>query len=159
MQNDNGEGVLWEDAMKYCEELTFADKSDWRLPDAKELQSIVDYSRAPGATNSPAIDPVFNSTEIIDENGNRIWGYYFTGTTHASYNPDGESIGGWAVYVAFGESLGNINGDGIWYDVHGAGSQRSDPKGGDPAEYEDGHGPQGDSVRIYNFARCVRGGI
>jgi hypothetical protein len=45
-----------------------------------------------------------------------------------------------------------------WIDVHGAGAQRSDPKSGDPAEYASGHGPQGDAVRIYNYARCVRGG-
>ncbi|MDD4357967.1 MAG: hypothetical protein PHN98_12045, partial [Smithellaceae bacterium] len=35
---------------------------------------------------------------------------------------------------------------------------RSDPKSGDPSKYSQGRGPQGDVVRIYNFARCVRGG-
>jgi hypothetical protein len=41
-------------------------------------------------------------------------------------------------------------------DVHGAGAQRSDPKTGNPANYPYGNGPQGDVVRIYNFARLVR---
>ena len=41
-------------------------------------------------------------------------------------------------------------------DVHGAGSQRSDPKVGDPDDSPYGHGPQGDVVRIYNFVRVVR---
>jgi hypothetical protein len=41
-------------------------------------------------------------------------------------------------------------------DVHGAGSQRSDPKTGDPDDYPYGHGPQGDVIRIYNFVRLVR---
>ena len=41
-------------------------------------------------------------------------------------------------------------------DVHGAGCQRSDPKVGDPADYPNGHGPQGDVIRIYNYVRLVR---
>jgi hypothetical protein len=41
-------------------------------------------------------------------------------------------------------------------DVHGAGSQRSDPKTGDPGDFPLGHGPQGDVVRIYNYVRLVR---
>jgi hypothetical protein len=44
-------------------------------------------------------------------------------------------------------------------DVHGAGSQRSDPKSGDPSKFPHGRGPQGDVIRIYNFVRCVRGGV
>jgi len=40
--------------------------------------------------------------------------------------------------------------------VHGAGSQRSDPKSGNPEDYPYGHGPQGDVIRIYNYVRCVR---
>jgi hypothetical protein len=41
-------------------------------------------------------------------------------------------------------------------DVHGAGSQRSDPKTGDPANWPYGNGPQGDVIRIFNFVRLVR---
>jgi hypothetical protein len=41
-------------------------------------------------------------------------------------------------------------------DVHGAGSQRSDFKTGDPTDYPYGHGPQGDVIRIYNYVRPVR---
>jgi hypothetical protein len=47
---------------------------------------------------------------------------------------------------------------GGWIDVHGAGAQRSDPKTGDPNNYPNGHGPQGDAVRIFNYVRLVRGG-
>jgi hypothetical protein len=43
-----------------------------------------------------------------------------------------------------------------WLDVHGAGAQRSDPKVGNPADYPQGHGPQGDAIRIYNYVRLVR---
>lgn len=43
-----------------------------------------------------------------------------------------------------------------WVDVHGAGAQRSEFKAGGPAEYSEGHGPQGDAIRIYNYVRLVR---
>lgn len=43
-------------------------------------------------------------------------------------------------------------------DVHGAGAQRSDPKSGNPDAFPNGHGPQGDDIRIYNYVRCVTGG-
>jgi hypothetical protein len=42
--------------------------------------------------------------------------------------------------------------------AHGAGAVRSDPKAGDPSVWAEGHGPQGDEVRILNHVRCVRGG-
>ncbi len=40
--------------------------------------------------------------------------------------------------------------------AHGAGAQRSDPKDGDPARFPHGMGPQGDVIRILNYARAVR---
>jgi hypothetical protein len=48
--------------------------------------------------------------------------------------------------------------NGTWMDVHGAGAQRSDPKNGNPSDYPQGRGPQGDSVHINNYVRLVRGG-
>jgi hypothetical protein len=42
-------------------------------------------------------------------------------------------------------------------DAHGAGSQRSGPEAGDPADFPRGRGPQGDVIRILNFFRLVRG--
>jgi hypothetical protein len=53
---------------------------------------------------------------------------------------------------------GGEAGDYHYVDVHGAGSQRSDPKAGDPAMFPHGRGPQGDVIRIYNFVRLVRSG-
>ena len=47
--------------------------------------------------------------------------------------------------------------NGSWRDVHGAGSQRSDPKSGDPKAYPTGHGPQGDAIHIYNHLRLRQG--
>jgi len=154
MQDDNDEGVLWEDALSYAEDNEFAGYSDWRLPDAKELQSIVDYTRSPDTTDSAAIDPIFSCSQITNEAGEVDYPFYWSSTTHGTWVEGNE--GAWGVYVSFGRCMGNMKG---WIDVHGAGAQRSDPKNGDPDEFSDGHGPQGDAVRIYNYVRCVRGGI
>ncbi|HTY51638.1 MAG TPA: DUF1566 domain-containing protein [Methanomicrobiales archaeon] len=150
---DSGTGMDWQDALAWVREKNAAGylgHDDWRLPDAKELQSIVDYTRSPESSGSPALDPVFSSTGIRNEAGQPDYPYYWTGTTHASAN----GAGGAAVYIAFGEAPGYIG--GAWRDVHGAGSQRSDPKAGDPSEYPRGRGPQGDAIRIDNFVRLVR---
>jgi hypothetical protein len=148
---DSGVGLNWQEALTYCESLDTAGYNDWRLPNVKELQSIVDYGRSPDATNSAAIDPLFSATAITNEAGQPDYPCYWSSTTHANW------VGGMnAAYVAFGRSLGYMHGS--WIDVHGAGSQRSDPKTGDAAEWPTGHGPQGDAIRIYNYARCVRGG-
>lgn len=151
MKADNGNGLNWEEALAYAEGLELAGYSDWRLPDVKELQSIVDYSRSPATSNSPAIDPVFNCTQITNEAGETDYPAYWSNTTHANWSAN--HSGGYASYVCFGRAMGYMN---EWMDVHGAGAQRSDPKAGNPDDYPQGHGPQGDAVRIYNYVRLVR---
>lgn len=152
-QVDSGEGMVWEDALDYAENLELAGYSDWRLPNAKELQSLVDYSKSPDATSSAAIDSVFGVTEITNEGGETDYPYYWSSTTHANSLGDGSA----AAYVSFGRAMGYM--DNQWVDVHGAGAQRSDPKTGDPEDYPYGTGPQGDAIRIYNYVRCVRDGL
>lgn len=151
-KNDNDQGVVWEDALEYAENLELAEYSDWRLPNAKELQSIVDYSRCPDITDSAAIDTIFEISSITNEGGQKDYPFFWTSTTHIKYPDEGQA----AVYISFGRALGYWNGQ--WTDVHGAGAQRSDSKIGDPNDYPEGHGPQGDAVRIYNYVRCVRDG-
>lgn len=154
-QDDSGSSMVWENALSYAENFEYAGYTDWRLPDAKELQGIVDYTRSPATTNTAAIDPALNCTQIENESGEVDYPWYWSSTTHESYSTDSTENGRWAVYLAFGRCMGN-NGTDEWTDVHGAGAQRSDPKEGDPTSFEDGHGPQGDAVRIYNYVRLVR---
>ena len=153
----NQDGKLnWEQALRWVEELEYAGHSDWRLPNAKELQSIVDYTRSPDTTRSAAIDPMFRVTPIRDALGEVDYPFYWSSTTHKRLGS-----GAAAVYVAFGRSKGWMPRFGAGYDlldVHGAGSQRSDPKAGDPSRFPRGRGPQGDVIRIYNMVRPVRGG-
>jgi len=73
----------WEDAIEYCESLTLDGYSDWRLPSAWELKSIIDYSRY-----DPAIDSIFQ---------NATSGSYWTSTTYIS-----DSSTAWIVYFYYG---------------------------------------------------------
>ncbi len=154
-QSDSGEGMNWEDALAWVQRMNkenYLGYSDWRLPNAKELQSLVDYTRSPDTTNSAAIDPLFESSEIIDEAGEKDYPFYWSSTTFLRFNGSATA----AVYVAFGEGLGSMDSVNV-IDVHGAGCQRSDPKDGNASDYPSwGHGPQGDVQRVFNYVRCIR---
>ncbi len=130
--NDSGRTMDWKGALRYCESLDYGGHSDWRLPNVKELQSIVDYRK-----HDPALD--LNFFHITDRKG-----WFWSSTTL------GDNISQ-AAYVCFGKCIST---DGT--DVHGAGAQRSDPKTGDPSQYNGGQGGQMDEIRILNYARCVR---
>lgn len=121
--------------------------------------SIVDYTRSPDTTNSAAIDPIFKVSPIKNEGNKTDYAFYWSSTSHTSMLS--AEVG---AYLSFGRALGfmstshSSNSRKTLMDVHGAGAQRSDPKSGDPAMFPTGRGPQGDVIRIYNLARCVRGG-
>ena len=68
----------WQNAIDYCEALPL-DGANWRLPNIRELSSIVDDTRY-----SPAISSVFVNT---------ISYYYWSSTTSAYYTD-----GAWVVY-------------------------------------------------------------
>jgi len=130
MQDDSGAGLDWENALAYADGFSFAGYDDWRVPNVKELQSIVDYSGV-----YPAIDQTYFN--ITDEDA------YFWSSTSAYFNPNTPGYY-YAWYVAFGYAVGA---DGN--DTHGAGAVRFDTKveGGPAGE---------DPERIYNYVRLVR---
>lgn len=51
------DGKDWESAIDYCEALSLGGEENWRLPNKKELLSIVDYNNF-----DPSISSVFQST-------------------------------------------------------------------------------------------------
>jgi hypothetical protein len=63
--------VFWSLSLDYCDNLSFAGYSDWRLPNVRELESLVDYGRS-----QPSIDPIFTALNAP----------YWTSTTYAG-NP------------------------------------------------------------------------
>lgn len=130
-KKDDGAARSWPEALAYCQRLDLAGKRDWRLPNVKELQSIVDYRK-----HAPALDQRY--LQMSDPRG-----WFWSSTTH------GDNIRQ-ADYVCFGPCT-DIEG----LDVHGAGAQRSDPKQGDPASFG-GQGGQRDEIRVRNYVRCVR---
>jgi hypothetical protein len=153
-QADSGAAMSWQDALTWTETKNaegYLGHDDWRLPNIKELQILLDYSRSPDTANSPTIDPIFDTTEITNEAGQLDYPFVWSSTTHANWTDAPGSAG---AYISFGRAMGYFG--GVWTDVHGAGAQRSDPKVGDAADYPQGNGPQGDAIRIENYVRLVR---
>lgn len=72
----------WRDALAYCEALDLAGHDDWRVPDIRELRSLVDV-----AATSPAID-----ADAFPGTSNN--GYWSSTTRFSSPN--------FAFYILFG---------------------------------------------------------
>ncbi len=106
LEVDLGVAVNWQEALELAENSDFAGYDDWRLPDVKELQSIVSYDGS-----YPAINQNYFTCTELTENEN----YYYWSSTSAYFSemaPEYDS----AWYVAFG------------YTSHGAGAVRFSPK-------------------------------
>ncbi|MFR9578841.1 MAG: DUF1566 domain-containing protein [Rikenellaceae bacterium] len=142
---DSKEGMEWIKALKYAEDAKLAGYTDWRLPNVKELQGIVDYSYAPSASDpahiGPAIDPIFSCTDIVNENGDKDYPFFWTSTS-AIFQRGQPFYFAW--YVAFGRA---VDPNGI--DSHGAGAVRFFSK------YEGGPAAEG-GMRNFNYVRLVR---
>lgn len=145
-KSDSGERMNWVEALEYAENATHAGYSDWRLPNAKELQSLVDYEKS----DLPAINTDFFEVTPTQFESQQDSYYFWTSTTQGDFKYT-------AVYVAFGQAWSKKNSDATeYFDWHGAGAQRSDPKDGSPADYELASEMATDYISIDNWVRLVR---
>jgi len=97
--SDNGDKIKslnWTNAIDYCEGLSLNSHNDWRLPNKKELLSIVDYG-----TFNPAISSVFKmaihynywSSTTNASNINNAWGVNFNnGDTNDNIKSNSYSV-------------------------------------------------------------------
>jgi len=77
---DKDNTYTWEEALSYCDTLTLASHNDWRLPNANELQSIVDYS-----TYDPSINTTFFPDTVSPTYIPIPSSPYWSSTTNADY--------------------------------------------------------------------------
>jgi hypothetical protein len=63
--------MTWANALSYAENLTTGNFTDWRLPNIKELQSLVDIPRATATSNTTM--PCLNTTLFSTANATSYW--------------------------------------------------------------------------------------
>jgi len=116
-QQDPGRRMTHDEALAAPEQSPLAGHDDWRLPDVKEVHSIVDGTGSPAARAAAATDPSSPpppspTTEATDPTLPLV--------EHQARLPGGRD---------------RAAGDSALLEVHDAGSPRSDPKAGDASEY------------------------
>ncbi|MCE2990490.1 MAG: DUF1566 domain-containing protein [Nitrosomonadaceae bacterium] len=150
-KGDSRQALSWKNALAYCRKQTTGGFNDWRMPSAKELQTIVDYSVSFQVNARPSASTLFDFSRISGPTSKVDVPYYWTGTTLL----DGPRPGSMAMYIVFGTAFAKPI-DAL-VDAHGSGAARADPKArkdgaGTPIYF----GPQGDLQVALNYVRCVR---
>jgi len=117
----------WEAALSYCEGLTLATKTDWRLPNINELQSIVDYSRFNQAINTTYFTNTgaagwWSSTTNVNTTSN-AWYVNFPSGLLSHTSKSATSISCYVRAVRGGQCglFGDSDGDGICDDGDASG--------------------------------------
>jgi hypothetical protein len=90
---DGDLGITHQPAINYCDSLSLGTHDDWRLPNVKELMSIVDYGRV-----NPAIDPTNFPLTQSD--------FYWSSTAYENY-----AYNAWVVYFYDGYVSNDIMGN------------------------------------------------
>ncbi len=85
--------MAWESAVTYCAALSLGDMNDWRLPNKKELESIIDYGR-----EAPSIDTTFQNTSSEE---------YWTSTTRTGYDGQAWTVNFYSGYVQYADKTQN----------------------------------------------------
>lgn len=104
---DNGNDITWGKAIKYCQNLSLAGYSDWRLPSVDELERIYDGSGFTAPHPKDVIPGLagrakggllltgareWSSTRVLDDRGHRIgiaWQYDFSHGSRWRFDPIG----------------------------------------------------------------------
>ena len=107
--------MTWEEALAYCENLSLANHDDWRLPNIKELVSILDHGVVSGS-------PTINSTFFPGVITGFYSGSYWSSTTDSDFNnthtSDPDQYGFyWKYYVDFTTGYTSGNSKTITYSV------------------------------------------
>ena len=94
-QDNETVNKAWTEAIDYCEALVLDGHDDWRLPNKKELLSIVDYSRY-----RPSMDAAFTHTA-----SNNYWSA--TALAHITNHA-------WIVHFDNGDTEGGLKSNGYY---------------------------------------------
>ncbi|MCT8986338.1 Lcl C-terminal domain-containing protein [Shewanella phaeophyticola] len=136
----------WQDSLAYAESAALAGYTDWRMPNIKELQSIVKYGGEVGSW--PAIDTQFFTLSGDNTINDPSW--VWSSTTQGDFKYT-------ATYISFSKAFSKKTSSATeYFDWHGAGAQRSDPKSGVPADYDMASENATDLVMTKNYTLLVR---
>ena len=64
---DYSSSLNWQEALAYCEGLSYGGHSDWRLPNVNELRSLINVSRVLPASDFPnaGMDTFWSSSSFV----------------------------------------------------------------------------------------------
>jgi hypothetical protein len=92
--------MTWEKGLNYCETLELAGFDDWRLPNSKELQSIVGYEKGQSEQDLNKYENLFPNVRA---------GKYWSATTHAGANTYAR-----IVYLSTGTTGRNLKSNSVY---------------------------------------------